>query len=53
MNKLHYVSLVFFIFMLSLATLLFIGVVLANILFDLKFPVTLDVSSDTVSEKDF
>lgn len=53
MNKLHYVSLVCFIFMLSLATLLFIGGVLANTLFDLKFPVILAVGSDTTPEKDF
>lgn len=52
MNKLHYVSLVCFIFMLSLAPLLFIGGVLANLLFGLKFPVILAVSSDTMSEKD-
>lgn len=30
----------------------FIGVVLANILFDFKFPVILAVSSDTMPEKD-
>lgn len=53
MNKLHCVPLVFFIFMLSLGILLFIGVILANILFDLKSPVMLAVSSDTTPGKDF
>ena len=49
MNKLHYAPLVLFIFMLSLAVLLFIAVILANTLFDLKSPLTLAVSSDTKS----
>lgn len=39
--------------MLSLATLLFIGGVLTNTLFDLKFPVIWAVGSDTAPEKDF
>lgn len=39
--------------MQGMATLPFIVVVLANPVFDFKFPVILAVSSDTVSEKDF
>lgn len=39
--------------MRGMATLLFIVVVLANTVFDLKFPVILAVGSDTASEKDF
>lgn len=37
----------------GVATLLFIIVVLANAVFDLKFPAVLAASSDTVSEKVF
>lgn len=51
MNKLHYAPLVRFFFMLSLAVLLFIAVILANTLFDLKSPLMLAFSSDTVSGK--
>lgn len=51
MNKLHYAPLVLFVFMLSLAVLLFIAVILANTLFDLKSPLTLAVISDTKSGK--
>lgn len=39
--------------MQGMATLLFIVVVLANMVFDLKFSAILAVSSDTASEKDF